>query len=215
MKILVLAVAALFLGGNIARGAERPVFVNATFQDILGRVAQRDAESQAILSVQLKEESTPHGVDFSIEPTPKDTGRIAVKLFVRTMMGDTVFESYLLKPDAALRQELENQRRMVENAKQREIERFAQLKRSIIELSDGTLHYGMSFDEVVEIKGQPQKFGTDGALAVPAQKSQPPEFTVVYEDLEITFTGELRDDAASHTRLVGVKLIAESRRSSE
>lgn len=210
MKILALAVAALFLGGNIARGVERPIFVNATFQDILSRVARRDRESQAILEVQLKEEPTKGGVDFSIEPAPEDKDRIAVKLFTRWMTGDTVFESYLLKPDAAIRQELENQRRMIENAKQREIERFAQLKRSIIELSDGTLSYGMSFDEVVKIKGEPQKLLPISFPVVQQAQINSPQFAAIYDDMEITFTGELRDGVARYARLVGVKLISGS-----
>ena len=193
-------------------GAEKPAFVNAAFQDILSRVARRDTKSQAIMEVRLKEDSTHEGL-FSIEPAPEDEGRFTVKLFRRMMTGDTVYESYLLKPDAAIRQEVENQHRMVENAKQRKIEEFAQLKRSITEISGGTLSYGMSFDGVVKVKGEPQKLVPIGSL--PAQQAQAPLFVAIYEDMEITFNGSIRDGVAASAQLADIRSISPSRHSSE
>lgn len=142
---------------NVAQATDEPKFVSKTFQEIQSRVLRRDAESGAILQVKVKEDAPQlsFGLDFTIEEMPD--GRDAIVVLSRNLKaGDGVYEKYLLRLDDALRQELQNQKRVKELRVERNTKNIEEQKKKITELSGGKLSYGMSLEEVVKVKGQPQ-----------------------------------------------------------
>src|SRR5687768_4697846 len=96
----------------VAEAAEKPEYVSPTFQEIQNRVVRRDIESGAILGVKVKEDAPRLGfaLDFSIEEEPY-TDEVVIILKRNLKTGDDVFEKYRLRADAAIRQELLNQKK--------------------------------------------------------------------------------------------------------
>lgn len=164
---------------NFAQAADEPKFVSKTFLEIQSRVLRRDAESGAILQVKVKEDAPrlSFGLDFTIDEIPNDREAIVV-LSRNLKAGDGVYEKYRLRLDDALRQELKNQKRLKELEVERSAKNIEEQKKKITELSDGKLSYGMSLEEVVKVKGQPQKVRSWQAAGA---------FTAIYPDMGLDF----------------------------
>ena len=109
-----LVIASLGLA-SLACAAEAPPFVSKTFQEIQSRVVRRDAQCGAILDVKVREDAPRlgFGLHFSIEEVPY-AGEAVVVLSRNLKGGDGVYEKYRLRIDAAIRQELTNQKRLKE-----------------------------------------------------------------------------------------------------
>jgi hypothetical protein len=104
---------------------ETQPYVSATFQDILRRVSSREPESKAILYVNAKLDAPHKGnFRFHIEEIKGENGNVSITLSQSSKVETRVYESYRLKADAAILQELANQKRWVEI----EIERRKQFR---------------------------------------------------------------------------------------
>ena len=156
-------IAAIVAGLGVVGGAEpkEPAFTSKTFQDILGRVMQRDKETGAILVVKPKEDAPAApwgqtGLRLSIAPG-FDGSNVEIRIYYKGM-GERIYELYLLKADDAIRVELGNQEKLAavrEKAHQKYVEE--QTKR-IAELTGGKLKYGMSRQQVEAVMGKPSEF---------------------------------------------------------
>lgn len=165
--------------------AAQPEFVSQTFKEIQSRVIRRDANSGAILEVKVKEDSPKlgFGLNFSIA---EDAGDVVIVLSRNLKTGDGVYEKYRLRMDDALRQELQNQKKLKELlAAQEKKYREAQTKK-IAELTGGQLKFGMSFTAVEAIKGKAPK-GLFGAAEFGT-------FTWIYPDMKLRFVRESLND---------------------
>lgn len=209
-RFLLCAVVGLFAMSDVAQAAEAPKFVSATFKEILSRVIRRDKDSQAILRVKGKEDAKKDlGLSFSISEildTPRHD-EAYVTLRVNLKAGDGVYERYRLRIDSAVRQELNNQNRMVALARERSIKEFARKRQEIVDRSGGTLTYGMTLEEVIKVKGQPEKVElvVSKGLAAMLRGSQ---ITASYPDMKITFYGSIEDTGLVRegTKLIYIEL---------
>jgi hypothetical protein len=155
-------IAAIVAGLGAVGGAEskETAFTSKTFQDILGRVMQRDKETGAILLVKPKEDAPPapwglNGLSLSIAAL--DRNNVEIRIYYKGM-GERTYELYLLKADDAIRVELGNQEKLAavrERAHQKYVEE--QTKR-IAELTGGKLKYGMSRQQVEAVMGKPSEY---------------------------------------------------------
>ena len=141
----------------VAEAAEKPEYVSQTFQEIQNRVVRRDAESGAILGVKVKEDAPRLGfaLDFSIDEE-LHTNEVVIILKRNLKTGDDVFERYRLRVDAAMRQELINQKKYKVLETQRLAKAVEEQKKQIIALSGGKLKYGSTIAEVIKVKGEPR-----------------------------------------------------------
>lgn len=165
---------------SVIRADEKPEYVSETFKNIRDRVARWDKDSGAILEVKAKGDAprTSMTLDFSVEESSEADEAIIV-LSRSTKRGDLVVEKYILRPDGAIRQELLNQKKLKELEAQRQAEFVEEQKKKIVALSGGTLKYGMSYTEVIKLKGQPQGQET------PAQSSRNSAF--IWPNVTLTF----------------------------
>ena len=153
-------IAAIVAGLGAVGGAKpkEPAFTSKTFQDILGRVMQRDKETGAILRVKAKEDAPaphPYGLEFTIRAEEKDVVSIVIDGGV---MNNRTYERYLLKADDAIRKELGNQEKLAavrEKAHQKYVE---EQTKQVPELTGGKLKYGMSRQQVEAVIGKPNEF---------------------------------------------------------
>lgn len=194
---LLCALVGLFVMSDVAQAAETPKFVSAAFKQILTRVTRRDKESQAILRVKGKADAPrPTGsLRFSISEEP-NINEAVVTLRVNGKIG-TVYEQYRLKIDDAMRLELNNQNHMVDLERGRSIKEFARKRQEIIDRSGGILTYGMTLEEVIKVKGQPEKVEPVSVKGL-VQMARIPELAASYSDMKITFYGSIDRD----TRMV-------------
>jgi hypothetical protein len=187
MNLLLKAASALLLGlACTVSAAKDAPFVSKTFQEIQSRVESRDPESRAILQVKTKEDAPQvYGhLSFSIV---KDVNadEVAIRLY-RPFKRHVIYEEHLLRVDDAIRQELENQQRHLKVTAERTARDFEEQKKQIAEYSGGLLSYGMSPEEVVKIKGEPERV-LDFAMV--AQLQPPNTFIALYADMALHYRG--------------------------
>ena len=113
------AVILLLLGPLLpaARAADAAKPVSPTFAEILTRVAERDKDTGAILTVKPRVDAPPRnfGLDFSMTEVPF-AGEVVIIVEERLKSGDGVFEKYRLTIDDAITKELANRKRYAARA---------------------------------------------------------------------------------------------------
>ncbi|MEW6359981.1 MAG: hypothetical protein AB1696_26830 [Planctomycetota bacterium] len=174
---------------GICAGAEETKSVSPTFQDILSRVTQRDKESGAILEVKPKPDAPPlrigSGLELSFQEG-REGNEVEVVLTHRGWkLGDRVYETYRLKTDDAIRQEILNQKRYQERQAELETKRHEGQRKKIAELTHGKLIYGMTPAEVEAVKGKPDHQADAQAVGT---------FLWDYPDMGLFFTAGRLDD---------------------
>jgi hypothetical protein len=187
MNLLVKIASTLLLGLACAVSAAKDApFVSKTFQEIQTRVESRDPESRAILQVKSKEDAPQFNgnLSFSIE---KDVNadEVVIRLY-RPFKRHLIYEEYHLRADDAIRQELANQARHVKVLSERAARDIEEQKKQIAQYSGGQLRYGMSPEEVVKIKGEPERVLDFGMVA---QMQPPGTFVALYADMALHFRG--------------------------
>jgi hypothetical protein len=172
----------VFLSGLCFAAAARPQEdkPSKTFAEILSRVSQRDPDSGAILRVRAREDSPSPSAELEISIV-KGLNRGEVLIELRTVtINLSVFEKYLLKEDAKMREEMD---KMV-LLRQQAIERHKQRSRSNAEqigrLTGGKLKHGMTEKQVIQVLGKPEKTVTAMAAG---------NFTLWYATLYASFEG--------------------------
>jgi hypothetical protein len=80
---------------------EKPAYVSATFQEVIKRVDQRDADSGAILKVKAHADA-PQGAQFGLTFEMREDGPdIVIVSLVEPAMRRIVAEEYRIKADAS------------------------------------------------------------------------------------------------------------------
>jgi hypothetical protein len=163
---------------------EKPAYVSATFQEVIKRVDQRDADSGAILKVTAHADA-PQGAQFGLTFEMREDGPdIVIVSLVEPAMRRIVAEEYRIKADASVREELVKQKlyQLQQVEKRKEWEAAQQLKIDVA--TAGRFHFGSSPEEVKKALGSPsqeQIWQKAGGL------------TLVYGETSFLFDGGLVD----------------------
>jgi hypothetical protein len=163
---------------------EKPAYVSATFQEVIKRVDQRDADSGAILKVKAHADA-PQGAQFGLTFEMREDGPdIVIVSLVEPAMRRIVAEEYRIKADASVREELVKQKlyQLQQVEKRKEWEAARQLKIDVV--TAGRFHFGSSPEEVKKALGSPsqeQIWQKAGGL------------TLVYGETSFLFDGGLVD----------------------
>jgi len=163
---------------------EKPAYVSATFQDVIKRVDQRDADSGAILKVKAHPDA-PEGAQFGLAfEMTEDGPDIVVVSLIEPSMRRIVAEEYRIMADASVREELVKQKLyQLQQAEKHRIWEAAQ-RLKIDEATAGRFHFGSSPEEVKKALGTPsqeQVWQKAGGM------------TLVYGEASFVFDGGLVD----------------------
>jgi len=163
--------------------------VSVAFGEFLKREGVRDTETGAILRVRPKQERFTDNfpLDCSIRPLPvtNDVRQFEIVLTVHSRTGNEVHERLVFDSEPALLTEVARQTRFTQLAPERERRVRDTQTRKIASMTGGTLKYGLTREQVAEVRGKNWKHGN--------QMQKGGAFEMCYEDMTFFFDPVLVD----------------------